>query len=480
MTCGGDSTQLCGGSYAINIYSLTYKTVTVSGTSTPTTTSTSTSASSSPTWTSLGCFTDANTRALSGPNVIYSTTNTPQVCIAYCTSQGYSLAGVESGQECWCGNSVRYSGGAGQMSDTPATSCGTVCTGDKSQTCGGSWYLSIYASPAYVSSTKSSWTISDTWAGTSFFNGWTFDSFADPTHGIVDYQASGPAFSSGLAYVNSAGHAVMGIDTTPNLNSTTNRKSIRIQTNKQYNSGIFVIDAVHMPAVCGAWPAFWTVGPTNWPANGEIDIVEGIHTAIDNQMSIHTAPGCTMPTNGNQTGSLTGSNNCDAAATGDAGCGVMSTQTGNYGAPYNSAGGGVHISAFSQSTFAIIKLTTHTNLTVKWDSTGISIWFFQRGSIPSDISIGQPQPTTWGVPAANWPASTCTPSQFFQNHVIVFDTTLCGDWAGSSSAWTGTTNGQSQSCASATGYSTCAAYVRAQGAAFANAYWEVKSVKVYQ
>lgn len=60
----------------------------------------------------------------------------------------------------------------------------------------------------------------------------------------------------------------MKVDTTPVVSN--NRKSIRIQTNKQYTGGLFVIDAVHMPAACGAWPAFWTVGPANWPQNGYV------------------------------------------------------------------------------------------------------------------------------------------------------------------------------------------------------------------
>jgi hypothetical protein len=67
------------------------------------------------------------------------------------------------------------------------------------------------------------------------------------------------------------------------------------------------------------------------------------------QMSVHTAPGCTMPSNYGATGTPTGVGanalNCDAIATGDTGCGLRSAQPGDYGAPYNSNSGGVHISA---------------------------------------------------------------------------------------------------------------------------------------
>lgn len=172
----------------------------------------------------------------------------------------------------------------------------------------------------------------------------------------------------GLISVNSAGNAIMRVETTPVMPNGENRSSVRIETTGRYNIGtLIVIDAVHMPAVCGAWPAFWTVGPENWPTQGEIDIIEGVHTSTQNtvilssalpplepidssqifcsiQMSIHTAPGCTMPPNYGASSSLTASTNCDAVATGNTGCGLRSSQANNYGQPYNNNGGGVHIS----------------------------------------------------------------------------------------------------------------------------------------
>lgn len=54
-----------------------------------------------------------------------------------------------------------------------------------------------------------------------------------------------------------------------------------------------------------------------------------------------------MPPNYGATGTLTGSTNCDSAATGNTGCGLRSNQPGNYGAPYNSNGGGIHMSTLS-------------------------------------------------------------------------------------------------------------------------------------
>jgi len=94
-----------------------------------------------------------------------------------------------------------------------------------------------------------------------------------------------------------------------------------------------------------------------------------------------------------------------------------------------------------------------------------------RSSIPSDIESGSPNPNGggWGQAVAAWSAATCPTSgsgTIFQDHVITFDMTLCGDWAGA--AFPG--NGCSGTCADAV----------ANPSNFDNAIWKVKSVTVYQ
>ena len=107
-------------------------------------------------------------------------------------------------------------------------------------------------------------------------------------------------------------------------------------------------------------------------------------------------------------------------------------------------------------------------LAVLWDNSGVQVWFFSRNNIPSDITANAPIPASWGTPSAFWPASTCNPFQFFQDHSAIFDTTLCGDWAGS--VWTSSgMPGQEQSCAAQTGVATCAQYVQQNGAALSEA-----------
>jgi len=296
--------------------------------------------------------------------------------------------------------------------------------------------------------------------GQNFFDGWDFFTAGDPTHGIVQFVDEGTARNASLLDVNDAGHAIMRVETTPQVQG--NRQSIRITTQKSLEGGLVIMDSVHMPTGCGVWPAWWSNGP-NWPQNGEIDIVEGVNDYTNNQATVHTNPGCTLSSQDSNalgiSGNVVGGTNCAALETGNQGCGVRSKDTNSFGPTFNQNGGGVY--------------------SMLWDDTGVQVWFFGRGNIPGDIQDEAPNPDNWGTPLAKWAASSCDPFKFFSQHTFIFDTTLCGDWAGSVWADSGIP-GQEQSCAQRTGVSTCEAFVRANGAAFQEAYWEVKSVKMYQ
>ncbi|KZT58392.1 glycoside hydrolase family 16 protein, partial [Calocera cornea HHB12733] len=298
-------------------------------------------------------------------------------------------------------------------------------------------------------------------AGESFFSGWDFFAAADPTDGSVTYVSQSAAQSLSLISA-SAQSAIMRVSTAQPLPAGyANRPSVRITTQRTFTGGLLIGDIKHMPVGCGTWPAFWSNGP-NWPAGGEIDIIEGVADATHNTASIHTNPGCTIPYDYGASGTpaLAGQEgyNCAAAETGDSGCGLTDTTPNNYGTPFNNAGGGV---------FAM-----------KWDSSGIAVYFWSRANVPSDITSSTPDPSGWPEPIGAWPASQCNPYEYFYNNVAIFDTTLCGQWAGN--AWSSAAYGASQSCAQSTGYTTCDAYVAAQGGAFSDAYWEVYSVKLYQ
>jgi hypothetical protein len=121
-------------------------------------------------------------------------------------------------------------------------------------------------------------------------------------------------------------------------------------TPRSFTGGLVLMDAVHMPTGCGTWPAWWQNGP-NWPYGGEIDILEGVNAFTENQVSLHTGSGCTMPSNQNdlQLGTLTtgsfNSYDCASYDTSNQGCGVRDqTNDNSYGASFNNVGGGVYAS----------------------------------------------------------------------------------------------------------------------------------------
>lgn len=284
-------------------------------------------------------------------------------------------------------------------------------------------------------------------------NQWDFFTGTDPTGGNVNYQSKTDAQSKGLAYVNSCDNStVLAVDSTSTVTSGGQRDSVRITSQKSYNSGLFVIDASNMPVGCSTWPSFWTVGP-NWPSAGEIDIIEGVNNQATNQMTLHsgTSQSCSIAKSNSSTDHFTGQvlgTNCYSTQNADAGCGVEDTDTRSFGYGFNNADGGV---------FALL-----------WDnSSGMSMWHFARADIPADLIAQTPNPSTWSTPAGFWSAQSCDISANFYDHQMVIDTTICGNWAGGSAY-------SSSGCPG-----TCSDMV-ANATNYVDAKWVINYVAVYQ
>lgn len=90
-------------------------------------------------------------------------------------------------------------------------------------------------------------------------------------------------------------------------------------------------------------------GP-NWPAGGEIDILEGVHDYTNNQATIHTSVGCTLASTSSNTLAITGSviagTDCAALTTGNQGCGIRASTSNSFGPGFNSNNGGVYASTW--------------------------------------------------------------------------------------------------------------------------------------
>jgi len=302
----------------------------------------------------------------------------------------------------------------------------------------------------YLQYAAATYNIVDTYDSSNFFSEFTLFSGADPTGGFVNYQGDqSSASSAGLINTNN-GQIYMGVDYT-NVVSTSSagRPSIRVSSNKGYTHGLFIADIAHMPgSICGTWPAFWMFGPS-WPNNGEIDIIEGVNVDSTNDITLHTSAGCDINIAGSQSGTTLSNSDCNTGS-GGTGCGVTTTTSNAYGTSFNNNGGGVYA--------------------MQWESSGVYVWFWPHGSVPSDVTAGQPVTGNWGLPIVAFNGgSGCDIDAHFSDQNIVFDTTFCGQWAGA--VW-------GDSCSNLA--DTCIDYVAGNPGAFQQSYWSVNSVKVYQ
>jgi len=281
------------------------------------------------------------------------------------------------------------------------------------------------------------------YSGTTFFDDWAFFTAGDPTHGTVNYVNQ--TYAKQMGYISTDGGTIyIGTDIKNVVPANVRgRDSVRISTKATYRYGLFILDLTHMPTGCGTWPAWWLVGP-NWPSGGEIDIIEGVNVLQYDQTTLHTNTGCDMSKVDKTlyTGHAVGTN-----CLGNNGC-VIVANAMNYGAPFNSAGGGVYV--------------------MEWTPNYIQTFYFPRNNIPKDIVAGTPQPSSWGKPYAYFALGANCPVTHFVDEVVVINLTFCGDWAG---------NVFGNQCKN---MGACAAYVKNNPSKFSEAYWRINYMSVFQ
>lgn len=129
-------------------------------------------------WTALGCYTDSvQARGLpygagipGGPGSM-----TVEACQTACKAAGYTYAGVEYSQECYCGNDLENDSGPAPDGNAK---CNMKCLGNAGETCGGPERMNMYsygvlgASATSTTSTTKSTTSSPP-AATSSSAAWT-------------------------------------------------------------------------------------------------------------------------------------------------------------------------------------------------------------------------------------------------------------------------------------------------------------------
>ncbi|KAI0642242.1 glycoside hydrolase family 16 protein [Trametes meyenii] len=291
---------------------------------------------------------------------------------------------------------------------------------------------------------STSYKLVDRFEGKNFFDGWDFFTDDDPTHGNVNYVSRDAA--SKLAYVQDDNTVVIAVDDFSTVAQGGKRDSIRISSKKAYERGLFIADIYSMPHGCSVWPAYWSLGSgKDWPNAGEIDIIEGVNENVQNQVTLHSGGGCVLDKAAKALANVVGTT-CASSNGNNAGCAYVQNGNNSYGHEFNMGAGGVY---------------AHT-----LEADAISVWYFPRDQIPADITAQKPDPSSWGTPTALFPNTQCDIMSHFLAQNLIFDITLCGDWAGPAYEGSGCPG-------------TCASQI-ANPSNFKLAKWKIASVSVYQ
>lgn len=288
----------------------------------------------------------------------------------------------------------------------------------------------------------------DEYSGPTFFNQFNYFTEEDPTKGFVIYVNETTATRLNLTHATESS-AILRVDA-QTRNAKHGRNSVRIESKKTYDEGLFIFDIIHTPFGCGTWPALWLTDGYNWPKNGEIDVLETTNEGSHgNEVTLHTTKGCSMKdVKRKQTGQIL-SKKCDDTNDGNAGCGVLGN-TSTYGEAMNNNGGGMYALEVRQE--------------------GIRTWYFSRDSVPNDTSLVDPNTSLWGTALADFPSTECNIGAHFKNQSIIANIDLCGELAAQTQYYD-----TMYHCPA-----TCTEFVAKSPASFVDAYWEFKSFRVYE
>ena len=349
--------------------------------------------------------------------------------------------------------------------------------------------------------------------GGKFFEGFDFFTDHDPTDGCVEFLSEDDARAAGLTGTDATGQVFMRTDNTTlnpkDRSGKTARQSVRVSSKRAFDpkeqidqSGtgavMVVLDVAHMPTGCGVWPAFWMNSILGtWPSQGEIDMIEGVNVNAANTYTLHTDNkhgGCSQlssPTSEfsghwitNKIGTQNATN-CWVDYPGqdhNQGCSVGAPPTDplgphSYGAPFNAAGGGVYVMLWDYT-----KPSGPPPMPPAVHQDGqIALWYFQRESAPTDLldATGHPQPPQ-SLPMGRFHTSEqdC-PAVHFNQQQIIFDITLCGQWAGREFSHDCPAQAKSYESQGMDTYAACEAWAGANPAAFTESSWEINSLRVF-
>ncbi|KAF5367856.1 hypothetical protein D9757_013694 [Collybiopsis confluens] len=123
--CAGNASEICGGAESILIY---------------------TNGKPSPVivqeveqWAYAGCFTDNVAARVLSTGIAIPAGVKAETCTATCQTAGYTVAGLENAQECWCGHAL-----ANSSIHVGDEDCRATCIADHDEYCGAANRLAVY------------------------------------------------------------------------------------------------------------------------------------------------------------------------------------------------------------------------------------------------------------------------------------------------------------------------------------------------
>ncbi|KAG9315686.1 glycoside hydrolase family 16 protein [Chiua virens] len=319
-----------------------------------------------------------------------------------------------------------------------------------------SWLsLLVFSLAALPHASATQYSLAKEYYGSSFFDSWTYYNYYDNlTNGDVNFVSAQTAFADNLTYVDaSTSHALIRVDNFTNVvwnNKRNSRSGWQDMYHVPYGVSLIPETACTLRSLISGHLVFRLACVVEvakavvWPQGGEIDTFEGVNLQTTNQMSLHTETGCTQ-VSPNETSTLVTSTNCSYAANENQGCIVMDPSSSSFGAGFSNVGGGAFVTEFA--------------------SSGISVLKSQPALSNNESTIDT---STFGVPVGNWPSTGCNVAGFFQPQQLIFDITLCGDWAGNSAIFNATCSGVCYND-----------YVIGQPSGYDDAYFEIGYVRVF-
>ncbi|OBR15647.1 WSC domain-containing protein [Colletotrichum higginsianum IMI 349063] len=252
--CGGKPSEMCGGPNRMTIMSL----------GTPQTFQPPVPQKSgfNGSWTYQGCLSYENAQRPFKWQVLFPGINNAGLCLDRCAAFGYPAAGLEYGEECYCGDPANIAAAPQKVSFVDESQCNIVCPGNHSSICGGGARLSTYF-----------------WTGTKPLYSWTFgtDALTAGSYELLIGSLSIPLMTMetitgkvtflekfGTGPPNSTGAYELDLSLVPDISKAW--REMHVKTDIFCSAGITLPDKAGRQLTLGGWSGDSTYGVRlYWP-----------------------------------------------------------------------------------------------------------------------------------------------------------------------------------------------------------------------